>query len=244
MYLIKFRISEKQIRFSIIDKIFKQEKINEKISRNTPRIFKTDQISAAGIPFLLNCQSDSLAQKSNESILSSIKKNARSVGTEGMGAIDVPEWFRQKSFWLAKRRRVADADFGNGFQNRRQNARAEYFDLFLSHRRRRHLRQKRRTQTRKISRLAADGRKRQIRISTIKPASYPKTTFSSHVHMTLTGKDFREDWIEIDFFEGDKFITERERNEAGQRGGFNPIITLEKRADGIWYGTRDIKLLS
>jgi protocatechuate 3,4-dioxygenase, beta subunit len=77
---------------------------------------------------------------------------------------------------------------------------------------------------------------------TIKPASYPDSTVSSHIHMTVTGKNFREDWIDSILFEGDKFISQREREQAGRKGGFNPILKLEKDADGILRGARNIQL--
>ena len=77
----------------------------------------------------------------------------------------------------------------------------------------------------------------------IKPASYPNSTISAHVHMTLTGKDFREDWIDSILFDGDRFITAQERNQAGRRGGFNPILKVEKDSKGILRGVRDIQLL-
>lgn len=76
----------------------------------------------------------------------------------------------------------------------------------------------------------------------IKPASYPDTTIASHIHMTLTGKNFKEDWIDSILFEGDRFITERERNVAGRKGGFNSILKLEKDTNGIMRGVRDIQL--
>ena len=76
----------------------------------------------------------------------------------------------------------------------------------------------------------------------IKPASYPNSTIASHIHMTLTGKNFKEDWVDSILFEGDKFISAQERNNAGKRGGFNPILRLEKDAKGIWRGVRNIKL--
>jgi hypothetical protein len=60
--------------------------------------------------------------------------------------------------------------------------------------------------------------------------------------MTLTGKNFREDSIDSILFEGDRLITSEERNLAGKKGGFNPIVKLEKNADGIWRATRDIQL--
>lgn len=79
---------------------------------------------------------------------------------------------------------------------------------------------------------------------TIKPASYPNSTISAHIHMTLTGKNFKEDWIDSILFEGDRFITQREREMAGRKGGFDPILRLEKGADGIFRGVRNIQLMS
>lgn len=76
----------------------------------------------------------------------------------------------------------------------------------------------------------------------IKPASYPDTTIASHIHMTVTGKNFKEDTVDSILFEGDKFITTQERSRAGGKGGFNPILKLEKDAKGIMRASRDIQL--
>ena len=76
----------------------------------------------------------------------------------------------------------------------------------------------------------------------IKPASYPDTTIASHIHMTLTSKSFKEDSVDSILFEGDKFISVSERNNAGKKGGFNPILKFEKDANGIMRGVRDIQL--
>ena len=76
----------------------------------------------------------------------------------------------------------------------------------------------------------------------IRPASYPNSTQSQHVHMTLTGTNFREDWIDSILFEGDRFLTMRERENAGKKGGFNPIVTMEKTSTGIYSARRDIQL--
>ena len=217
----------------------------KKLIETRREFLKQIAIPAVGIPFLLCCQSDSLAQKSDESILSLIRKNARPVGTEGMGAIDVPDSVSWKTVL------AGDADqglpmliSGTVYQTDGKTP-APNTLIYFYH-----------TDAEGIYGRSGEHKhgkyrgwlltdeKGRFEFRSIKPASYPNTTFSSHVHMTLTGKDFREDWIDSILFEGDKFITERERNEAGRRGGFNPIITLEKRADGIWYGTRDITLLS
>lgn len=87
----------------------------------------------------------------------------------------------------------------------------------------------------------ADGR---YEFRTIKPASYPnQRTDPAHIHMTVSGKDFPEYWIDSIWFEGDPFITDEiKRRQLSGRGGFNPIVRLEKDANGIWRGVRDIKL--
>jgi protocatechuate 3,4-dioxygenase beta subunit len=74
----------------------------------------------------------------------------------------------------------------------------------------------------------------------IKPASYPNSTVASHIHMTLTGKDFQEDWVDSILFDGDRFLTERER--VPQRGSFNHVLKLVKGTDGIHRATRNITI--
>lgn len=61
--------------------------------------------------------------------------------------------------------------------------------------------------------------------------------------MTVTGTDFQEDWIDSILFEGDPFLTNRERASSGRRGGFDPIVTLRPNSSGILTATRDIQLL-
>ena len=84
--------------------------------------------------------------------------------------------------------------------------------------------------------------KGRYEFSTIKPAPYPNRTEAAHIHFTLTGKNFKEDSIDAILFEGDRFITTQERNSAGKKGGFNPILKLEKGADGVLRGVRNIQL--
>jgi protocatechuate 3,4-dioxygenase beta subunit len=74
----------------------------------------------------------------------------------------------------------------------------------------------------------------------IMPASYPNSTIAKHIHMTVTGRDVREDWVDSILFEGDRFITSRER--VATRGGFNPVLTMEKGKDGVLRGVRNILL--
>jgi protocatechuate 3,4-dioxygenase, beta subunit len=86
-----------------------------------------------------------------------------------------------------------------------------------------------------------DGR---YEFASIRPASYPNSTQSQHVHMTVTTLDKREDWIDSILFEGDRFLTQHERESAGRRGGFQPIVALVRGKDGIQRATRDIRLMA
>ena len=82
----------------------------------------------------------------------------------------------------------------------------------------------------------------EYEINTVKPAPYPENRFAAHIHTTITTKNLKEDWIDNYLFEGDKLITARERQEAGRKGGFNPILTLEKDKNNIWSGVRNIQI--
>jgi protocatechuate 3,4-dioxygenase, beta subunit len=84
--------------------------------------------------------------------------------------------------------------------------------------------------------------KGRYEFNSIRPAPYPGRKFAAHVHMTLTGTNFREDSIDSILFEGDRLISSQERETAGKKGGFNPIVKLEKDDSGIWRATRDIQL--
>jgi protocatechuate 3,4-dioxygenase beta subunit len=75
---------------------------------------------------------------------------------------------------------------------------------------------------------------------TIRPASYPDSTQSAHIHMTVTTATQKEDWVDSILFEGDSFITARERTV--NKGGYSAIVKLEKAANGLLSATRNIKL--
>lgn len=200
-------------------------------------------IAAFAFPLLLSCKNDTLAQKSSEDVLSLIKKNAKPAGAEGMGAIDAPDVVSWKTA-LAKKTDEGEPMIISGtiFQSDGKTPVPNVL-IYLYHtdvygiygRSGEHKHGKHRGW------MLTDERGR-YEFRSIRPASYPSSTISAHVHMTLTGKDFKEDWIDSILFEGDKFITERERNQSGKRGGFNPILKLEKGTDGIFRATRDIQL--
>ena len=207
------------------------------------KFIKRVSIAALGFPLLLNCKSNTLAQKSDESVLSLIKKNARPAGSEGMGAIDVPDDVSWKTV-LAKETDEGEPLLISGtvFQADGRSV-APNILIYFYH-----------TDPQGIYGRSGEHKhgkyrgwllsdeKGRFEFRTIKPASYPNSTISSHIHMTLTGKDFKEDWIDSILFEGDKFITDHERQKAGRKGGFDPILRLKKDENGILQGTRDIQL--
>lgn len=212
------------------------------IIENRRNFIKRITLAAAALPFLANCQSGTMAQKANGGdIVSLIKRNADS-GQNWTGAIEVPGDVTWKAVLATADEKgermlisgtVYQADgktpapntliylyhtdvhghYGKGSEPRH----GRYRGWMLTN---------------------AEGR---YEFSSIRPASYPDSTISAHVHMTLTTKELRENSVDSILFEGDKFITARERSNIG-RGGFNPILKMEKGADGIMRGVRDIQL--
>lgn len=200
-------------------------------------------LSAAALPFLASCQGGTLAQKSGDSdILAMIRKNADASGQNWTGAIGAPTDVAWKTVLATEADKgermlisgtVYQADgktpapntliylyhtdiyghYGKGSEPRH----GRYRGWMLTD---------------------ASGR---YEFTSIRPASYPDSTIAAHVHMTITSKELRETSVDSILFEGDKFITARERSDIG-KGGFNPILKMEKGADGMMRGVRDIQL--
>lgn len=202
---------------------------------------KRATISALSVPLLIACEGSGLAQRSDGSFLAQIKKNARPTGTEAMGAIDAPA----DVSWRAALATAADEGepmviSGTIFESDGKTP-APNVLIYLYH-----------TDAYGIYGRAGQhkhGRHRgwmltdwkgRYEFSSIRPASYPNSTQSQHVHMTLTGVDFREDWIDSILFEGDRFLTDRERRP--ERGVLNHVVRLEKDAAGIGRAVRNIQL--
>ena len=203
---------------------------------------KRASIAAIAFPFLISCKTNTLAQE-NATVLSLIKKNAMPSGTEARGAIYAPDNISWKTVLPKKSYKdepmiISGTIFrpdgetpapniliyfyhtdSDGYYGKHGEARDGHFRGWM---------------------LTGANGKYEFR--SIKPAPYPNRTEAAHVHMTLTGENFKEDSINAILFEGDKFITEKERNSVGKWGEFNPILKLEKGADGVLHGTRDIKL--
>jgi len=202
-----------------------------------------DRRSTRAVHLMLALFALSPASASEESELSLIKKNAMPAGTEARGAIDAPEDVSWKTVLSQKSDKdepliISGAVFqadgktpapnvliyfyhtdSDGYYGREGEVRHGHFRGWLL--------------------TDEQGR---YEISTIKPAPYPNRAEAAHIHMTFTGKNFREDSIDAILFEGDKFITQQERDAAGKKGGFDPILKLEKGADGILRGVRNVQL--
>ncbi|CAN5739526.1 hypothetical protein BH24ACI2_BH24ACI2_12790 [soil metagenome] len=217
------------------------------ITENRRELLKRASVAALAFPLLLNCKNSTLAQKSDKDILSLIKKNANtSPAVNWCGAMDAPDDVSWKTA-LSKKSDKDEAMVISGmvFQPDGKMP-APNVLIYFYHTdsdgfygrgngeiRHGHFR----------GWMLTDKQGR-YEFSTIKPTPYPNRTEAAHIHFTLTGKNFKEDSIDSILFEGDKFITAQERNQAGKRGGFNPILKLEKGADGILRGVRNIQLMS
>ncbi len=214
------------------------------ISENRREFLKRASLAAIAFPFLINCKSDTLAQKS-DSELSLIKKNAIPIGGEWSGAIDAPDNVSWKTV-LAKATDEGEPMIISGTVFLADGKKpAPNTLIYLYHTDMYGIYGKRGEHKHgKFRGWMLTDAKGKYEFRSIRPASYPNTTFAAHVHMTLTGKNFKEDWIDSILFEGDRFISQREREMAGKRGGFNPILKLEKGAGGILRGVRDIQLIS
>lgn len=202
---------------------------------------RSASMTALSLPLLIACEGSGHAQRNDSSILAQIKKNARAAGVEGMGAIDAPA----DVSWRTALATAADEGepmviSGTIFQSDGKTP-APNVLIYLYH-----------TDAHGIYGRAGQHKhgkhrgwmltdeKGRYEFSSIRPASYPNSTQSQHVHMTLTGTDFREDWIDSILFEGDRFLTDRERRI--ERGVLNHVVKLEKDAAGIGRAVRNIQL--
>lgn len=193
----------------------------------------------AAIPFIVNCKS--IAADESDT-LSLIKKNAVSPTNEWSGAFDAPtnvSWktVLSKDLDQGEKMIISGTVFESDGKTPAPNVliylyHTDIYGYYGKSGEHKHGRYRGWMLTDKQGRYE---------FQTIKPAPYPENRFAAHIHTTITTKNLKEDWIDNYLFEGDKLISARERSEAGKKGGFNPILTLEKGKNDIWYGVRNIQ---
>ncbi len=213
-------------------------------TRDRRDFLRQASMAALAFPLLAGCKEEMWAsQMANSDVLSMIRKNAQPASAEGMGAIDFPaDVLWKTALATAKDEGEPMLISGTVFQTDGKTPAPDtliylyHTDIYGVYGR---AGQHKHGKFRGWMLTDAKGR---YEFRSIRPASYPNTTFAAHVHMTVTTADKREDWIDSILFEGDRFISAREREQAGRRGGFQPIVRLEKDAAGIARAVRDIRL--
>ena len=85
----------------------------------------------------------------------------------------------------------------------------------------------------------ADGR---YEFRTIRPASYPNSRITQHIHSKASADGYPERWIENFLFRDDPFLTDEMRRQHEQPGTFSSVMSVERGADGVLRCVRDIKL--
>lgn len=209
-------------------------------------IGRRDFLAVAGAASLLSvvtaCREPILAQKSETSVLDALRKNALSSQQDDWwGARHVLDTVASKATIATaadkgERILISGTVFANDGKTAAPNTliylyHTDIYGIYGRGDEHRHGRYRAWLLTDK------DGK---YSFETIRPASYPNSTQSAHIHMTVTTATQKEDWIDSILFEGDSFITSRER--AISKGGISGIVKLEKNASGLLAATRDIKL--
>lgn len=216
------------------------------LQNETRRSFlKHASITALSVPVLFGCRADGLAQDTGSDVLALLRRNAKPRGTEAMGAIDVPDTVSWRTAFPVSKDDGEPIVISGTVYKADAKTPAPNVLIYFYH-------------TDKFGVYGRSGQHQHGRFrgwmltddrgryefTSIRPASYPNSTQSQHVHMTITGTNFQEDWIDSILFEGDPLITQRERAWSGRRGGFDPIVTLQPGKDGIMRAVRDIQLMA
>ena len=79
-------------------------------------------------------------------------------------------------------------------------------------------------------------------IRTIKPGSYPGSRNPAHIHAIVKLAGSEAEWIDDFLFEGDPFLSSKDRKRIENEGRFSPVMSIERDEKGVLRCKRDIKI--
>ncbi len=85
------------------------------------------------------------------------------------------------------------------------------------------------------------GKDGRYQFTTIRPATYPNTTFAAHIHPMIKEQGLQAYYIDEYVFEDDPYVKADYDRAQELRGGLG-VIKLQKDAAVVWKGKRDIIL--
>lgn len=208
----------------------------------TRRDFLKQASVALAFPLAFGCRTDSSAQVSNDRLLEKIKANANADPSDSYwGARNAPAdvTWRTKLFTDAdkgERILISGTVYTPDGKTPAANTliylyHTDVYGIYGRTGEHRHGRYR--------GWMLTDARGR-YEFESILPASYPNSTIAKHIHMTLTTIDKKEESADSILFDGDRFLTARDREI--NRGGFDPVLKMVKGSDGVSRGVRDIRL--
>ncbi len=202
-------------------------------------------VAAVALPLITSCRNSAFAGDTSSDLLALIKKNAiQDVNGEWSGAISAPADVSWKTVLSNETNKGEPMEIsGTVFQaDGKTPAPNTLIYLYHTDFEGYYGRKKDEHKHGRYRGWMLTDKEGRYSFKSIKPAPYPENRFAAHIHMTVTTVKMREDWIDSILFEGDRLISQQERNMAGKKGGFQPILTLEKGKDALLRATRNIQL--
>jgi len=220
----------------------------KKTDENRREFLRRASLGTFAFPFLINCKSEILAQRSNKDVLNLMRKNALSPKDcdNWCGSVhEAPDDVSWKAVLAEEKDEGEPLIISGTVYEKNGKIPAPNVLIYAYHTNAKGFygRGKGEHPHGKHHGWMLTDERGRYEFRTIKPAQYPLRDTPAHIHFTLAGIDFKEYWIDDIWFEGDDLITpEIKKKQLTGRGGFNGILKLEKKADGILYGVRNIKL--
>ena len=81
----------------------------------------------------------------------------------------------------------------------------------------------------------------RYRFVSIRPKPYPNTNIAAHIHVFIKEPDKNDYYIDEYEFDDDPLLTPQARQRQAPKGGLG-IIRMQKNAQSVWVGKRDIVL--